>query len=59
MRRKARQQDLVEILSIRFGRAAKAVELALQAVEFERLRDLLKFAIECPSLAAFRKQLPS
>ena len=50
---KARQQDIVEILTTRFGRAAKAVELALQSVEFERLRDLLKFAVECPSLAAF------
>ncbi len=54
---KARQQDIVEILTTRFGRAAKAVELALQSVEFERLRDLLKFAVECSSLAAFRKRL--
>jgi hypothetical protein len=54
---KARQQDIVEILMSRFGRAAKAVEFKLQAVEFERLRDLLKIAVECPSLAAFRKRL--
>jgi hypothetical protein len=35
------------------------LEVELKAVDFDRLRDLVKFAAKCRSLASFRKHLVS
>jgi hypothetical protein len=56
---KARQQDIMDVLLRRFGPPAQALKVELNAVEFDRLRDLLGFAVSCRSLASFRKQLLS
>jgi hypothetical protein len=53
----ARRQDIMDVLEGRFGPAAQALEVELKAVEFDRLRDLHKFAAKCRNLASFRKRL--
>jgi hypothetical protein len=55
----ARQQDIIDVLVTRFGAAAKALELELKAVVFDRLSDLVKYAGKCRNLASFRKRLLS
>ncbi len=55
----ARQQDIMDALECRFGLAAKELEVELAAVEFDRLRELLLFAVKCRNLAEFRKRLLS
>jgi len=55
----AKREALLDFLVGRFGPAAEALEVELKAVEFERLRDLIKFAAKCRNLASFRKRLLS
>jgi hypothetical protein len=55
----ARQQDILDVLESRFGPAARDLEVELKAVEFDRLRDLVKFCGTCNSLEAFREHLRS
>jgi hypothetical protein len=51
-------KDLVTVLVTRFGAKAEAIEAELTGIEEEaRLRELVKHAIKCRSLSAFRKQL--
>src|SRR5215470_16075882 len=50
---RARRQDIMDVLVDRFGPAARDLEVELKAVEFDRLRDLHKFAARCRSLASF------
>jgi hypothetical protein len=56
---RARRQDILDILEDRFGPDAKDLEVELKATGFDRLRDLLKFAVRCDSLEAFRERLLS
>jgi hypothetical protein len=56
---KAWQQGIMDVLVDRFGSDAEDLEVELKAVEFERLRDLLKFAVKCSDLEAFRRRLLS
>ncbi len=55
----ARQQDILEILEDRFGPAANDLEVELKAVPFDRLKELIRFAGKCNSLAEFRERLLS
>ena len=43
----------------RFGPPAKELEVELMAVDFDRLSDLVEFAVKCRNLASFRKRLVS
>jgi hypothetical protein len=52
-----RQQDILALLEDRFGAGAKDVEPLLTTIPSDRLRELLKVAGRCRSLASFRKQL--
>jgi Mn-dependent DtxR family transcriptional regulator len=54
-----RLQDIMDILTDRFGSDAEALEVELKAAEFDRLRDLHRFATKCADLEAFRKRLLS
>ena len=56
---KTRQQDIMDILMDRFGSEAEALEVELKAVEFDRLRELLRFATKCADLEGFRERLLS
>jgi predicted transposase YdaD len=56
---KARQQAIRDVLEARFGADAQALEVELKAVEFDRLRELIKFAAKCPDLPSFRERLLS
>jgi hypothetical protein len=58
-RPKARQQGIMDMLIDRFGSDAEALEVELKAVEFDRLRDLHRFATKCADLVAFRGRLLS
>ena len=40
-----------------FRSRAQSLEVELNAVEFDRLRDLLPFAAKCGNLEAFRERL--
>ena len=53
------RQAILEILEDRFGPDAKDLEVELRAVPFDRLRELLRFAGKCKSLAEFRERLVS
>jgi hypothetical protein len=55
----ARRQVILEILEDRFGPDAKELEVELNSVEFDGLRDLHKVAARCDSLEAFRLRLLS
>jgi hypothetical protein len=55
----ARLQGIMDVLQGRFGLAAKELEVELAAVDSDRLRELLVFAVKCRNLAAFRKRLLS
>jgi hypothetical protein len=56
---RAMQQTLLDILEDRFGSDAKDLEVDLKAVEFDRLRELIRFVVRCSSLEAFRERLLS
>ena len=56
---RAMRRNILNILVSRFGPAARALEVELQAVEYERLDDLVTFAAKCRNLASFRKRLLS
>lgn len=58
-KREARQQDILDLLEDRFGPEARELGGVLKDVAFDQLRELLKFAARCRSLAAFRKRLQS
>jgi hypothetical protein len=58
-KRETRQQDIIDLLEDRFGPEAKDVGALLKAVAFDRLRELVRFARKCRSLASFRKRLLS
>ena len=47
----------MDVLEGRFGAAAKGFEVELNAVEYDRLSELVKLAAECRNLASFRKHL--
>ena len=55
----AMQQDILDLLEIRFGPQAKDLEVELKAVAFDRLRELHRFAATSRNLAWFRKRLLS
>ncbi len=55
----ARRKDILSFLRGRFGPAADALEVELEAVEFDRLDELVEFAAKCRNLASFRKRLLS
>jgi hypothetical protein len=55
----ARRQVILETLEDRFGPEARELEVELNAVEFDRLRDFHKFALKCDSLEGFRERLLS
>ncbi len=57
--RETRQQDIIDLLEVRFGPEAKDLEALLKAVAFDRLRELFKHAARCRSLTSFRKRLLS
>jgi predicted transposase YdaD len=54
-----KQEAILDVLVTRFGPAAETLKVELKAVEFDRLRDLVKFAAKCRNLASFRKRLLS
>ncbi len=56
---RARRQDILIFLRSRFGPAADELAVELNAVEFDRLDDLVEFAAGCRNLASFRKRLSS
>lgn len=53
------RQGIMDVIVRRFGPSAEAFEVEVQAVEFDRLRDLHGFAVTCRNLASFRKRLLS
>jgi predicted transposase YdaD len=55
----ARRQVILETLEERFGPEARDLEVELNAVEFDRLREFHKFALKCDSLEGFRERLSS
>ena len=53
-----RQADIVDVLQTRFGEVPEEIVERLRKVSADRkLRTLLKHAVQCPSLASFRKRL--
>jgi Mg2+ and Co2+ transporter CorA len=51
-------EAVIDVLVARFGPEAKSLETELKAISKEsRLKELLKHAATCRSLAAFRKKL--
>jgi hypothetical protein len=54
-----RQAYILKVLRNRFGDAAKDLEVELKAVEYERLDVLFDWALDCPDLESFRKELLS
>jgi len=56
----ARREDILMILTTRFGPPAEDVRAALQTIEDNsQLGELVKSAASCPDLGAFRQRLPS
>ncbi len=55
----ALQKAILDILVARFGPAAETLKVELNAVELDRLKELVKLATKCRSLASFRKRLLS
>ncbi len=56
---RARRKDVLKILVKRFGDPARDLAVELDAVEYDRLEDLLDRAIDCADLESFREQLLS
>lgn len=56
---KAMRRSILTFLSARFGPEAQSLEVELNAVELDRLGDLVPFAATCRNLASFRKRLLS
>ena len=55
----ARREDILTVLTARFGPPSEEVRTALQTIEGQsRLEELVKTAASCPDLEAFRGQLP-
>jgi hypothetical protein len=55
---KTRQEDILEVLAGRFGKVPREVAARLRAVVKEKeLKALVRFAAQCPDLAAFRERL--
>ena len=58
--RDARHQDVLSVLTARFGREPEGLSELVKAVDdLEGLADLLRFAVICPDLDAFRVRLGS
>jgi hypothetical protein len=57
--RETRQQDILDLLEVRFGPETKDLEALLRTIAFDRLREIHRFAATCRSLASFRKRLLS
>ncbi len=55
--RETRLQDILILLGCRFGPEAKDLEPLLKTVAVDQLRELLRHAARCRSLASFRKRL--
>ncbi len=55
----ARRRDVLNILLVRFGPAARSLEVELNAIEFDRLEDLVKLAVSAHDLDSFRERLLS
>jgi hypothetical protein len=56
--RVTKRTDVLEILVIRFGKEAEGLKSELDAIEEpERLQELMKFAVLCADLDAFRGRL--
>jgi hypothetical protein len=56
-RGEARQQDILEVLKARFGEIPEEVQVKLEALlDPEGLRNLLRLAARCDSLASFHQQ---
>ena len=53
----AKREAILDFLVSRFGPPAKELEVELNAVEYDRLSDLVKLAAKCRFLSSFRKQL--
>ena len=54
----ARQDDVIEALELRFGHLPVDLPSSVRSVrDAARLRELLRVAIQAPSLEAFRKSL--
>jgi predicted transposase YdaD len=56
---RAMQRDILDLLEIRFGPEAKDLEVELNAIAFDRLRELHRLAATSRNLASFRKRLLS
>ena len=56
---RAMRRAILDIFEDRFGRDASDPEVEWKATEFDRLRDLHKFAGRCGSLDTFRERLLS
>jgi hypothetical protein len=53
-----KQQDIVEFLEGRFGKAPSEVVLAIQSIkDVPRLKELIRLASQCPDLGAFRSRV--
>jgi hypothetical protein len=53
-----RREDILTVLTSRFGIAVHEIEADLKTVEdAERLNELIKLSASCRSLKSFRKQL--
>lgn len=56
---KARRQDILKLLVIRFGDSANDLKVEMEAVDYDRLEGLFEQAAGCYDLASFREQLLS
>ncbi len=56
---KARRKSILIVLVARFGPTAESLKVELEAVEYDRLEDLLDWAMDCPDLQLFRQRLLS
>jgi predicted transposase YdaD len=54
-----KREATIKFLQARFGAAALALELGINAVDDDRLDGLLDLAATCRSLGSFRKRLGS
>jgi hypothetical protein len=53
------REAILDILVARFGPSAECLSVALRAIEYDRLKDLVTFTAKCRNLASFRKRLLS
>ena len=58
-KQEAKQEAILEVLQTRFGSVVADIAERLRGVRGEKkLNALLKHAVRCPDLEAFRKRLP-